>query len=528
MIARQSSLVVANAVVGAGQAYLGLLVLARYLTDDVVGERAFALALVYLVGVVAKLGFPMTHVRTLARGADVAAANGTYVALKGGLTGLFMVLGLLGAYIWFVTLGRGVTDTTTTALWIAYWIAVVQSLRDVPVNTFQGLRMIRERESVLFVASTVTMACTLLVGLAYADSHGRWLPLPGLGRAASGWLGVHAPMADDRVVQLLMAAFLAGELAALALAVGLFAWRRIPIGRPEAGLIRKYVRFTTPLMLLAVGEVITKWLSQVMLGFWWDPAELGHYFAGAKFTEALMLLAPAIAIVLLPAVSQLHGRGDDAGARELAGEAQRWVSLLLWPAVAFLLLLPGPVIHLLLSDQYLPGAPVLALLAGQALLASLVVPSQMLAIGSGRVKAAARIVAASIAVTVLLGLALIPRPGQLPLPTAGLGAVGAALASLAGTALALVLYQAMAPTGRMAVMARHAGCALAAAGLAWLLPTPARFSALLAYALTAFVAYLLLLLAMGGLHRDDWVKLKGLFRRSDAAVPEAMPPESQP
>ena len=519
-VGRQSGFVILNSVAGALQGYLALFVIARYMVDgdEVLGGRAIALTLVALAGTIARLGLPTTHVRRLARGEDVAASTGTYMALKSALTALFMLVAGAALYLWFEVLDRSVTDTTPTALWLAYAIVVVQSLRDIPVNSFQGLRRIAEREAVLFTNTISTVLLTVWVGVAVAGATGRWMPFPALGEWAASTLAIPADVAVPAIVDLLMTAILVGECAALLLAFGLFVWRRIPVARPRRDLATAYLRFTVPLMFLAVGEVATKWLSQGMLWVWWDAAEVGQYAAGAKFSEVLLLLGTGMAIVLLPAMSALHHRGDRAGALRLVHDAERWSSLILWPATMATLLLSGAVVHVLLSDQFARATVPLALLAVQALVTCLVLPVQSFAIATGRTRFAARVVMTVLAADVAFGLVLIPRHLG-PLPMAGLGATGAALATLAATMLAVGLFRM--PKGDWPghrflrrTLAKHALAALAA-GTAFVLlplPVPDRFYSLGLQALLLLGLYVAGLLAMGELRRSDWQTIRRLLR----------------
>ncbi len=515
MIARQGLAVALNNVAGAVQGFLALFLVARYMGDEALGARAYAIALVSLVGIVARLGLPTTHVRRLARGRPLGSSIGAFITLKAGLTALFMLVAG-AAWFWLGDAGRTVTDTTPTALVLGFWVVVAQSLRDVPVATFQGLRRIRDREAVLFTNTFVTVALTALVALAFAASHGRWSPIPGLGDGLTRLLGVTGPLTLGTGIDLLMAAVLVGEVAALLLAVVLFARARLPVERPDRATVAAYLAFTLPLMLLAVGEVATKWSSQVLLGFWWDASELGQFAAPSKLSELLLLLGLSLTVVLLPAVSDLHARGRDGEAAALVRKAERWTSLLLWPVVAVLALVPGSVIHILLSDRFAPGIPVLVILAVQALLTSLLMPVQALAIGAGHTRFASRVILATLAVTLVLSLVLVPPPGSLP--TLGLGASGAALAALGGTALALVLYRIPTPTWPgHAFLRRDLLIHLAAAAAVFLLfhflpiPAPTRFVGLGLYAVAAVAVYAGLLVAVGELHKGDWRDLREML-----------------
>lgn len=513
MIARQSGIVLANNIVGAGLGLVVLFLMVRYMGAEIVGMRAYALTLVSLLGIVARLGFPTTHVQRLGQGEDVAASNGTYLVLKSLLATAFALLALGAGWVWFVVLGRSTTDTTPTALWLAFGIILVQAIRDVPVNTFQGLRRIGDREAVLASNTLVTVVLTAWVAIAFAASHGRWTPAPGVGAWLAQALGATSPMTIGRGVDLAMWAFFVGEVAALALAILLFVRARIPIGRPRPGMYRTYLAFTAPVMLLALGETVGKWLSLVMVGFWWDAKEVGQYYAAAKLTEGFLLLPLSMAVVLLPTLSRLHRRTPEE-ARSLALEAERWVSIVSWAPLAVILAANAACVHILLSGQFTRAGPILAVLGGQALISGLLVPAQTLAVAMGKPALAARIILISLAVDIVLDVLLVPDHIG-PLHTAGLGGLGAAVASLLAALVALVWYAA-AGLARPLRLARHAFAAVGCALVFGLLPEPTRFWNLALYGLLLASAYLALLAALGEVHRRDFANLRALLRPEPA------------
>lgn len=530
MIARQSTLVLLNNLVGASLGLVAIFLIARYFGDSgdaALGQRAAALSFVTLAGIAVRLGLPTTHVRRLAQGGDVAAANGAFLALKLSLAAVFAALALGFAAIWFGVLHRDVTDVTPTALWLAFWIVLVQAVRDVPVTAFQGLRRIVRREAVLLANTVVTVVLGAWVCVAYAASHGRWTPWPAASDLAASVLQANAPMSLEQGVDLLLWAFFIGELVALVLAFVLFLQARIPIGRPAPGLIRNYLKSTVPIMLVSVGEAVTKWLAYPLLVLWATAADTGLFAGPAKYTEAFAIFPLSIVVVLLPAVSRLHAAGNDSAVRKLTTTVTRWVSLLLWPACALAIAWREPIMHILLSDAFLPAAPVLALLAVQGLAAALLIPTQAMAIGTGRTGMAARIVGITIVIDLVLDAILIP--GDIGLwRGAGLAATGAAIAALTSTLVGLALYAwpRSAWPGMDLLGAGLHKHALAATGIgvaAALLPPPTRLLGLAGMALLGLAVYGAILLAMRELRREDRRAFLALMRRSDATSPEAMP-----
>lgn len=516
MIARSSAIVVANNVLGAAQGFLALFVVARYMGDEILGARAFAIALVGIAGLVARLGLPTTHVRRLARGEDVAASNGTFAALKLILVVVAAVLTILGGWLWTEALGQPVRGTTPVALYLAFGVILVQAVRDVPVHSFQGLRMFVEREAVLFCNTVGTVLLTIWAGLAYAASHGRWLPAPGIGEWAAASLGVTGPLAGDAGLHLLMTAVLVAECASLGLALTLFVLRRIPLGRPGRLHMVEYLRFTVPLMLLTLGEVTTKWIGQAAVGLFHDARVAGHYAAAAKLSEIFLLVPLSLVVVLLPTVSHAHRHGQDEAAHRVTRTMERVVGLVGWPILAVLTLQSAAVLHILVADAFLPAANVLAILSWQTFTAGLVLGVQTLAVGLGQPGRASRIVLVSVAVTVLLNLLLVPH-SLLGIPLAGLGAEGAAWASLTGTLVAAALYALPAThwKGHSILgpyLARHAVAAAAAFATSWLLPQPERFIGLAANAAGVLAVYLVVAWFAGAIRKDDWQLLRRLGR----------------
>ncbi|MEK6985825.1 MAG: oligosaccharide flippase family protein [Candidatus Thermoplasmatota archaeon] len=517
MIARQGFWVTLNNVAGAVQGFAALFLVARYMGDEALGSRSYALAFVALAGILARLGFPTTHVRRLAQGDESAASIGTFLALKLALT---LALVTAGAAIWLALGPNTLQDTTPTAILLAFGIVVVQSLRDVPVATFQGLRRIRDRELVLFTNTAVTVALTALVAIAFAASHGRWSPVAGAATSFQSLLGLTGPMALDTGIDLLLGAVLVGEAVALVLATGLFVRARIAVAKPSRRIARLYLAFTLPLMLLAVGEVATKWSSQVLLGFWWDASELGQFAAPSKLSELFLILGTSLSVVLLPALSTLHSRGQDGEALRLAQAAERWTSLLLWPVLTIVLLIPGSLIHVGLSDRFARGESALVLLSAQAFLTGLLFPVQALAISSGRPRFAARVILATLVAALLLNLVLVPPAGG-AWPSLGLGATGAALAALGATALAFLLYRIPTATWpghplfrrNLLLHAVAAGLTFAAFRLARI-PEPERFVTLMPYGLGVIALYGIVLVLLRELRRGDWGDLRRLLATS--------------
>lgn len=530
MFARRSVLVVLNSLVGAMLGYVALFAMARFMGDELVGGRAYVLALVYLFGLVCRLGFPTTHARRLARGDDVAASMGTYLALKLFLTAGFVVVTLAAGTIWFGLLGRGVEDVTVQALWLGVAVVVAKSLKDVAVNTFRGLQRIRFREATLLANTIVTVAGTLVAALAYAQGRGRWSPVPRLSEAAADGLGVTGPVGFEQALLWLMTAFLAGEVVALALGVVLLWVARVPVGRPRRDVARDYLVATLPIMLVSVAAILMRRMDQVMIGFWFDNAEVGHYEGATKLSEFVLILANGVRVALLPVISSLHKEGRLEEVGRVIIQTERWISILVWPILLVGWTATRPTIHIVLSDAFLAAAPMMVILLGNSLLVSLTVPLRTKAFGFGEQAFAGRAALLALGTNLVLNLVLIPE-SIFGVPLFGLGGVGASIATLVAGAVMLVAYRGKAHDWtRHPYLSHHLRVHLLAGGVTYLalmlvapmLPEVARFWHLLLYgggvvALFWGLLWLLRELTVREL-RDAWRMVAGRSPKKDAGV----------
>lgn len=528
MLARRSMLVLANSLLGAAFGYVGLFAIARFMGADVLGVREYALSLVFLAGVITRLGFPTTHARRLGRGDAPAASIGTYALLKLGLTVLFVLLALTGGWIWLVLLDKPLTDLTVTALSLAVLVTVVRSLRDILANTFQGLHMTLQRESVVFTNTFATVLMTVLFAIAYAWSHGRWSPVPRLSQSIAELVGATAPVSFEQAVAWVVGAFLVGELAALLVGVGLFAAGHIPVERPRRDIARAYIHGTIPLMMVALGAVLLKRVDQVMIGFWFDARELGQYAAAMKLSDLLLVLALAIEVTLLPLVSRLHKQGDEERLRLVVLAAERWISLLIWPVLVLVALAASPIMHIVLSDDFLAAAPLLVILAFFTFFQSMRIPLKTKAVAIGEHRFAAGVAAKALGLNITLNVVFIPVQVG-PVPMLGLGALGASIATLATGIYMLLAFriQARAWTGYpfwTRHVVKHPVAAAATYGvllaLRPLLPDLARFYDLVWFGFLVLGLYLAALWLMREVGREELRKARDTLWGRPAERPE--------
>jgi len=217
-------------------------------------------------------------------------------------------------------------------------------------------------------------------------------------------------------------------------------------------------------------------------------------------------------VVMLPVIAKIQATGDQARMRAVLIQVERWTSFLLWPFVVVVVVFPSAVIHITLSDAFLPASAALVLLSLQSVLVSLRLPLQTKALGSGDDKFAARVAVWTLIVAV--GAALILVPPQM----LGMGADGAAWAALLSAAVPFILYRREARewTGHPWIskhVRRHLmAAAMVGAGIFWVSTVwaPARFYSLIGVGLAATLVYTALLYMV---QEVTWRDLAALWRR---------------
>jgi stage V sporulation protein B len=232
--------------------------------------------------------------------------------------------------------------------------------------------------------------------------------------------------------------------------------------------------------------------------------EAGFYAAALALTRAPYLVFLAFAITLLPLISRLTSLNRLQEASRTINKSLRYLLILLIPLAFFTNSLSEPIIRLVYSSQYLPAArPLGILIFGITFLTFFSVLAAVIN-GSGKPKTSMALAAAVVSLDVLLNLLLVPR----------LGLSGAAaattLSSLAGMIGAALVVQ-----KKFGVLMNGPSCLKILLGsLAFfIIPRlwPASGWTLLLYAFGLFGFYLLLLILLKEISRDDLTLLRNLW-----------------
>ncbi|MFH1529763.1 MAG: polysaccharide biosynthesis C-terminal domain-containing protein [Pseudomonadota bacterium] len=157
--------------------------------------------------------------------------------------------------------------------------------------------------------------------------------------------------------------------------------------------------------------------------------QTGVYAAALQIGQLPYVATLSVAFVIFPLISRSTFTADRARTREYVRTTNRYSLLLLGALATALSCNAGGLLGLVYPEEYMAGAPMLAVLSvGYALLAAAVINASIL-IASGRPALAVALFAVTLGVSALLNVLLVPR----------LGGLGAAYAAATAMAVSFVL-----------------------------------------------------------------------------------------
>ena len=413
MIARKSALIVATNILNGILGYVALYFITRYMSPGDYGIVAFALGFVTLFTIFGNLGFNAAHIKRISEGKDLGKCIGTFLTTKIGLTGLMALITLGAIFFWKVIMGRGFETTThelAIYIMIGYW--VIRLFARSFVSTFNAQKEIAKAQIPLLLEILVRVAVTIYVVLA------------GFG-----------------AIQLALT-YIAGEI--VYFLSTLYFFRRYPIKRLSSDYFKDYSKFAFPLIIVVACSTIMTNIDKILIQLFWSAADVGYYFAAFRLTVFINMFTIAIGTLLFPTFSMLHADNNIEGIRRLTFQSERYLSMLVFPMVFGMVILAKPIAYILLSG-WMPAVPILQILPFFVLLAALERPFQSQFLGMDRPKLARNRVIIMVCFNVFLNIILIPADIQsVGLKLAGLGAKGAAIATVVSYGIGLIYSRSMA------------------------------------------------------------------------------------
>jgi len=414
MIARKSALIIFIQILNGILGYIGLKYIAIYMQPWEYGVIGFAYGFVALFSIFGKLGFDQAHVKRISEGKKLGICIGTFLITKTFLAGLLATFTFLSIFVWKYILNRGFETTFhEQAVYIMLAYFVLLTLTQSITSTFKAKKEIAKAQLPLFGYTIVRITATIFI--AYY----------GLGILALAYT------------------YLLGEIFHFGLA--LFLFKKYPIEKPSLNYFKDYSKYAIPMAVASASTVIMTNIDKILIQLFWSATQVGEYFAVYNLSHFLILFMISVSTLLLPTISEHHVKKDFKKIKSLVLQSERYLSMIIFPIVFIMIALAYPIIHILLSDKYLLALPVLIILPLHLIFEALSRPYTTKLEGLDMPNLSRNRILLMVIINVILNILLIPKDIQsLGLKLAGLGAEGAAIATVISYTIGLIYIRIMA------------------------------------------------------------------------------------
>jgi O-antigen/teichoic acid export membrane protein len=203
--------------------------------------------------------------------------------------------------------------------------------------------------------------------------------------------------------------------------------RYVGAARPNGQSVREQYGYALPVGVSSALYLLRVRLDQWLVASLFTAAQFGLYSIAAVFSPLQTLIRVTVNQVIQPELSRLQSQQDLAGMRALNRRTNLGVTMLLFPAIAFIGIWAEPILSVLFTDRYAGAAPFVRLYLLVMAIESLEIAIVLVSMGHGRFVMKVDAIVLPVAIgSALLGAKLF-------------GLVGAPAGAIVGAILAQVL-----------------------------------------------------------------------------------------
>jgi O-antigen/teichoic acid export membrane protein len=129
----------------------------------------------------------------------------------------------------------------------------------------------------------------------------------------------------------------------------------------DAKFNRDLLRYSIPLMLVSILQVLMHWMDILMLGYFTDASTVGLYHPAARTAGLLQALLLSFMSIYAPMISEMHSKQNFEEIERIYKLITRWLITFSIPISIILILFSSKVL-LIFGSEYTSGATVLRLL----------------------------------------------------------------------------------------------------------------------------------------------------------------------
>lgn len=409
MIARKSVLIFGVSSIGYLLGFIALIFVARYMGPIPLGIIGFGSGFVGLFSFLTYLGYDVAHLKRVSEGKDLDKCIGTYLTVKIILSVITIVVVVGVIFIWkLIFHGEFESPTHEIVLYILLISVVISNLSNIMLSTFAARMETAKQEMPLLLGHVVRSSGRIFVVIMSLS------------------------------VFMLAGAYVVGAIATFILA--LFLFRSYPIGRPNREYFKSYNMFAIPIIFGVMGFTILANLDKVMIQSFLGTQEVGYYFTVESLIIFTMFIGHGVSTLLVPTISSHSIKGNFKEIRSTILLAERYLSMIITPILAFTFLFSKDIVFIILGDDFTSAYLVLSIFSiiMWVRIMNISFSSQISGLDKPGIIGKSYILV--VALNIFLNLLLIPKK-FMGVNLIGLGIEGAAVATLVSYLVQMIIFR---------------------------------------------------------------------------------------
>jgi O-antigen/teichoic acid export membrane protein len=384
--------------------YVTYFMIFRHAGVTAFGIFSFALSFGLVFSFISDLGVNTAHVRMIAAGKDRNEYNNALLFMKLILTAIYVSVILLSVFVWTVVLHHGFAskyEYYSILILIPYFISLpyVQANRAFFTGTMEAAKM-----SIPAIVESTVRLISILVFIRFNA------------------LDVH----NLERMALMIALSYSLSYIAYAIAGYLFG-RPWNVRMPKRSIIKEYLRYSYPLMAVAVLAAVASNIAQIIIQLSVGSFDVGGFSGDLRIIAIITSLTTSVTVLILPVLTSHRGTREEYG--KTMEFVMKYLVIFVTPITVFAIIFASPILNIW-SSQLIPFSFSLQILLLGSWFSTISTPfwTHFNATGETKISGILNIVAYLL--IVILDIILIPR-FLAGVRLLGMGVNGAAYASLA-------------------------------------------------------------------------------------------------
>ena len=409
MIARKSVLIFMVSFIGYILSFIALIFVARYMGPIPLGFIGFGMGFVGLFSFLTYLGYDVAHLKRVSEGKDLDKCIGTYLTVKVVLAAVTIAVVVGVTFIWkLIFHGEFESSTHEIVMYILLISIVISNLSNVMLSTFAARKETAKQQIPLLTGRIVQTLSRIFVAVMSFS------------------------------IFMLAGAYVLGAITTFIFALLLF--RGYPIGKPNKEYFKSYSMFAVPMMMGVMGGSILMNMDKVMIQSFLGTEEVGYYFTVQSLIMFTFFIGKGVYMLLLPTISSCSTKSNFREVRQITLLAERYLSMIISPILAFTFLFSRPIIFIFLGESFTPAHLVLSIFSIVMWIRITIVPFFSQIIGVDKPSIIGKTFILIVIINICLNLLLIPEK-LMGIKLIGLGIEGAAIATLFAYLIQMIVYR---------------------------------------------------------------------------------------